>query len=118
MKKVKTLDIAKASQQPDIPIKTSKQSSDFFAEYFYENINQYISQNQDSHPSDLKLSDVNPVYKKKSKTPKITMEQLAYYLTFPIFTEDASTIKFSSFSILYYPNINNGFVEATKHNTA
>ena len=30
---------AKASQQSDIPTKILKQNSDYFAEYFYENIN-------------------------------------------------------------------------------
>ena len=39
LKKVNTLDTAKASQQSDIPTKILKQNSDYFAEYFYENIN-------------------------------------------------------------------------------
>ena len=43
LKKVKTLDTAKASQQSDIPTKILKQNSDYFAEYFYENINQCMS---------------------------------------------------------------------------
>ena len=65
MKKVNTLDVAKASQQSDISTKILKQNSDYFAEYFYENINQCISKSV--FPSDLKLTDVTPVYKKKSK---------------------------------------------------
>ena len=68
MKKVNTLDTAKASQQSDIPTKILKQNSDYFAEYFYENINQCISKS--IFPSDLKLADVTPVYKKKSKNSK------------------------------------------------
>ena len=43
LKIVNTLDTAKASQQSDIPTKILKQNSDYFAEYFYENINQCIS---------------------------------------------------------------------------
>ena len=39
LKTVNTLDTAKASQQSDIPTKILKQNSDYFAEYFYENIN-------------------------------------------------------------------------------
>ena len=58
MKRVNTLDTAKASQQ----------FSDYFADYFYKNINQYISKS--IFPSDLKLADVTPVYKKKSKNSK------------------------------------------------
>ena len=37
--KVKTLDIAKASQQFDILRKILKQNPDYFAGYFYKNIN-------------------------------------------------------------------------------
>ena len=55
-------------QQSDIPTKSLKQNSDYFVEYFYENINQCISKS--IFPSDLKLVDVTPVYKKKSKNSK------------------------------------------------
>ena len=68
LKKVNTLDTAKASQQSDISTKILKQNSYYFAEYFYENINQCISKSV--FPSDLKLADVTPVYKKKSKNSK------------------------------------------------
>ena len=68
LKIVNTLDTAKASQQSDIPTKILKQNSDYFAQYFYENINQCISKS--ISPSDLKLADVTPVYKKKSKNSK------------------------------------------------
>ena len=66
--KVKTLDATKASQQSDIPTKILKENSDYFAEYFYENINQCMSKS--IFPLDLKLADVIPVYKKKSKISK------------------------------------------------
>ena len=36
LKKVNTLDVAKASQQSDISTKILKQNSDYFAEYFYK----------------------------------------------------------------------------------
>ena len=49
LKKVKTLDTAKPSQQSDIPTKILKQNSDYFAECFYANINKRICQNQYSH---------------------------------------------------------------------
>ena len=51
LKKVNTLDTAKASQQSDIPTKILKQNSDYFAEYFYKNISQCISKS--IFPSDL-----------------------------------------------------------------
>ena len=56
LRKVNTLDTAKASQQSDIPTRILKQKSDYFAEYFYENINQCIFKS--IFPSDLKLADV------------------------------------------------------------
>ena len=68
MKIVNIVDTAKASQQSDIPTKILKQNSDYFAEYFYENINQCISKS--IFPSDLKLADETPVYKMKSKNTK------------------------------------------------
>ena len=68
MKIVNTLNTAKVSQQSDIPTKILKQNSDYFAEYFYENINQCISKS--IFPSDLKLADVTLVYKKKLKNSK------------------------------------------------
>ena len=68
MKIVNNLDTAKASQQSDIPTKILKQNSDYFAECFYENINRCISKS--IFPSDLKLADETPVFKKKSKNSK------------------------------------------------
>ena len=68
LKIVNKLDTAKASQQSDIPTKILEQNSDYCAEYFYENINQCISKS--IFPSDLKLADITPVYKKKSKNSK------------------------------------------------
>ena len=43
LKKVNAIDTAKACQQSDIPTKILKQNADYFAEYFYEFINQCIS---------------------------------------------------------------------------
>ena len=55
LKKVKTLDTAKAFLQSEIPTKILKLNSDYFAEYFYENINRCISKS--IFPSDLKLAE-------------------------------------------------------------
>ena len=68
LKKVNNLDTKKASQQSDIPTNILKQNSDYFAEYFYENIDQCISKL--IFPSDLKLADVTPVHEKKLKSSK------------------------------------------------
>ena len=116
MKKVNTLDTAKASQQSDIPTKILKQNSDYFADYFYENINQCISKS--IFPSDLKLADVTPVYKKKSKNSKDNYRPVSILSNISKIYESVFMIKISSSSILYCPNINVGFLEATTHNTA
>ena len=70
LKNVNTLDTAKASQQSDIPTKTLKQNSNYFAEQFYENINQCMCISKSVFPSDSKLAHVIPVYKKKSEKSK------------------------------------------------
>ena len=68
LKKTNNLDTAKASQQSDVPTKILKQNSGYFIGYFCGNINQCISQSV--FPPDLKLADVTPVYKNKSKNSK------------------------------------------------
>ena len=69
-KKTKTnnLDTTKASQQTDVPTKILKQNSEYFTGYLCGNINQCISKSM--FPPDLKLADVTPVYKNKSKNSK------------------------------------------------
>ena len=68
LKKVKAFDTAKVFQQSDIPTKTSKENLDYFAEYFYENINHCISKWIFS--SDLKLAHGIPLYERKLKNSK------------------------------------------------
>ena len=68
LEKIENLDIAKASQKTDIPTKILKQNSDYFAKYIFENINFCIENSE--FPSDLKLADVIPIYKKNSKSLK------------------------------------------------
>ena len=67
-KKANNLDTAEASQQSDVPTKILKQNSDCFARYLCWNINQCISKSM--FPPDLKLADVTPGYKNKSKNSK------------------------------------------------
>lgn len=77
LKKLKPLDTAKASQQYNIPTRILKQNSDYFAEYFYKNINQCIS--KPIFPTDLKLPDVTPVYKKNLKNSKDDYRPVSQY---------------------------------------
>ena len=108
MKKVKTLHTAKRSQQSDIPTKILKQNSDCFAEYFYESINQCILKS--IFPSDLKLADVTPVYKDNYR-PVSILSNISKFYERCIYDQN------DLFPILYCPNINAGFVEASTYNT-
>ena len=55
-------------QQNDILTKILKENSEIFARYFYENINFGVENS--IFPSDLKVADLTPAFKKKSKTSK------------------------------------------------
>ena len=67
--KTKNLNVSKASQQSDIPTKILPDNSEYFSSYFHENLNYCLEQSL-LFPHDLKLADVAPVYKKKSKACK------------------------------------------------
>ena len=68
LKKVKKLNTSKTSQQSDIPTKVLRENDEFFAKFFHENFNLCID--VDIFPSDLKIADATPTYKKKSKYSK------------------------------------------------
>ena len=68
LKKVKKLNTSKATQQSDIPTKILRENDEFFARFFHENFNLCID--VDIFPSELKIADVTPAYKKKSKYSK------------------------------------------------
>ena len=95
LKKTDIPDTAKASQQSDV----LKQSTNYFARYFFGSINQCISKSM--FPPDLKLADETPVYP-----------------TYLKFMKDVLMIKFKFSSILFCSSISAGFEEATTHNTA
>ena len=68
LRKTKNLNALKASRQKYIPTKILMQNSEYFLLYFHENINYCLEHSL--FPHDLKLADVAPVYKKKSKASK------------------------------------------------
>ena len=113
LKNVNTLDTAKASQQYDIATKILKQNSDYFAEYFYEDINQCISKS--ILPSDLKVADVTPVYK-KSKNSEDKYRPVSILSISKIYERCICDQIQLFFYYLLCPNTNAGFVEATTHN--
>ena len=66
---IKSLKVSKASQQSDIPTRILIDNSEYFASYFHENINYCLGESL-LFPHDLKLADVTPAYKKKSRSSK------------------------------------------------
>ena len=67
LKKTKNLNVSNASQESDIPTKILIENIEYFS-FVHKNINYCLEQSL--FPHDLKLADVAPVYKKKSKASK------------------------------------------------
>ena len=68
LNKIRKLQTATRIQQNNIPTKILKENSEVFARYFHKNISFCIENS--IFPSDLKIADVTPAFKKKSKTSK------------------------------------------------
>ena len=64
LNKIRKLQTTKTAQQNNIPTKVLKENSEVFARYFHKYINFCIENS--IFPSDLKVSDVTPAFKKKS----------------------------------------------------
>ena len=67
--KIKSLKVSMGSQQSDIPTRILIDNSQYFASYFHGNINYCLGESL-LFPHDLKLADVSPAYKKKSRSSK------------------------------------------------
>ena len=63
LRKTKSLNVSKVSQQTGGPIKVLIENCKYFAYYFLENINYCLDESL-LFPLDLKLAHVAPVYKK------------------------------------------------------
>ena len=66
--KIKNLQIDKATQDTDIPIKFITHNSVLFFDFIFTNLNNSIAQS--TLPSLRKLANITPVLKKGSKTSK------------------------------------------------
>ena len=82
-------------------LRFSKKIQDYFAGYFCGNINQCISKLM--FPPDLKLADVIPVHKNKSKTSKDDYKPLSFLSNYQIFMKDGFMIKFKFSPIIFCP---------------
>ena len=68
LKEIENLKAKKATQNTDISTKLSKENSEIFADFIFENLNDSLSQSV--FPSALKLANITPVHKKDSKSKK------------------------------------------------
>ena len=67
-KELNNLNINKATQNPNIPTKIIKESSNIFGDFIFSNLNCCI--NTSLFPSLLKRADITPVHKMDSKSVK------------------------------------------------
>ena len=69
LRKIKSINVSKASQQSNIPTKILIENCEYFACYFHQNIN-YCLDKSLLFLLDFILADVTPVYESKSKSAK------------------------------------------------
>ena len=67
-KEILNLNVAKASQDSDIPTKIIKKNSDIFSDILFKEFNKSLEICK--FPSCLKMANVTPVYKKDSRSDK------------------------------------------------
>ena len=105
--------LTESIQQSDISTKNLKENSEVSTRYSHESINLCIENLIFS--SDLRVANVTPAFKKKSK---ITIDPIAFYLIYLKYMKDVFTTKFRLTLIKSYLNINVDFAKDLKHNTA
>ena len=69
---IKMLDVSKAIQESDIPVKIIKANENFFAEAICFYFNKSLENGK--FPNCLKLANITPVFKKGASTPKIIVQ--------------------------------------------
>ena len=108
------LQTTKMTQQNDIPTKILKENSELFARYFHKNINFCIENS--IFPSDLKVVDVTPAFKKKSKTSKDNYRPSSILSNISKM-KDVFATKCRLALIISHINIHVGFAKDLMHNT-
>ena len=116
LNKIRKLQTATTIQQIDIPAKILKENSEVFVRYFHKNTNFCIENS--IFPSDLKVADVTPAFKRNQRLQKITTDPLAFYLIYLKYMKDVFTTKCRLTLIISYLNINVDFAKDLTHNTA
>ena len=108
------LQTTKMTQQNDIPTKILKENSELFARYFHKNVDFCIENS--IFPSDLRVVDVTPAFKKKSKTSKDNYRPSSILSNISKL-KDVFATKCRLALIISHLNIHVGFVKDLMHNT-
>ena len=108
------LQTTKMTQQNDIPTKILKENSELFARYFHKNVDFCIENS--IFPSDLRVVDVTPAFKKKSKTSKDNYRPSSILSNISKM-KDVFATKCRLALIISHLNIYVGFVKDLMHNT-
>ena len=105
LKELNNLNVNKATQNTDIPTKIIMENSDIFGHFIFSNLNGCIN-NTSLYPSPLKMTDITPVHKKDSKSPKIITDQLVYCQTSPKCMNGSCLNKRQNILKVFFLNIN------------
>ena len=98
------LDVSKAIQESDIPVKTIKANENFFAEAIYFYFNKSLENGK--FPYRLKLANITPVSKKAHVHQKIIIDQSVFSLFFQRYLKGYLVDNFQSFLIIFHLNFN------------
>ena len=93
-----------------------KENSEVFGRYVHEYIN--LSIDNSIFPTDLKVVDVTPVFKKKSKTSKDNYRPISIYLIYLKHMKDVLPTKFKLTLMKYYLNVKVHCAKDSMHSTA
>ena len=114
-KELLNLNVAKASQDSDIPTKISKKNSDIFYDILFKEFNKSLEICK--FPSCLKMANVTPIYTKGHRSDKLPSSQ--YFTEFVTkFLKGVCVNKFLHFLRISFLSINEGLGKNIVLNTA
>ena len=106
-KEILKLDVNKASQSSDIPIKVLKENSDIFSNFLCNSFNNSIKLS--TFPEILKHADITPLYKKGKKDIKGNYRPVSILPNLSKIFEKCMFEQMSQFFENIFRNINVGF---------
>ena len=98
------LDVSKAIQESDIPVKIIKANENFFAKAICFYFNKSLENGK--FPNCLKLANIMPVFKKDARTSKNNYRPVSILFVFPKIFKGYLVDNVQSSLIMYYLNFN------------